>query len=333
MRIAGLALPLLPRSRGTALAGRRRPGQEASRRERPGWPARYEIHVKDHRRHRSRRRLRRGACPETSCHDPGAFSRASGEYVLPMWESTGTIVIGPPPVRPDERPGGSAARGRPCSRGLSPAQARGLAPPGRRTIFMRHERGGDGSMSEENGRAAGEPLAALLAGGEAGHPALIVPDSGEVLTYMQVAVRVEALAQRLAGLGVRRGDRVALRAAQWPGRRPAPARRDRSRRRGGPAQPGLHRDRVPLLPGRPRPAAAAGPGQRRGRSHRRGRGHRDTRDRRPAVWRRPPDLRRTARPRRSSASSSRAARRTSRSSCTRAARRAGRSRCRCCSAT
>jgi len=65
-------------------------------------------------------------------------------------------------------------------------------------------------MSEENGQAAGEPLAALLAGGEAGHPALIVPDSGEVLTYTQVAARVEALAQRLAGLGVRRGDRVVL---------------------------------------------------------------------------------------------------------------------------
>jgi len=65
-------------------------------------------------------------------------------------------------------------------------------------------------MPEENGRAAGESLAALLAGGEAGRPALIVPDSGEVLTYTQVATRVEALAQRLAGLGVRRGDRVAL---------------------------------------------------------------------------------------------------------------------------
>jgi len=65
-------------------------------------------------------------------------------------------------------------------------------------------------MSEENGRAAGESLAALLAGGEAGHAALIVPGSGEVLPYTQVATRVEALAQRLAGLGVRRGDRVAL---------------------------------------------------------------------------------------------------------------------------
>src|SRR2546429_9749582 len=72
-------------------------------------------------------------------------------------------------------------------------------------------------MSEENGQAAGEPLAALLAGGEAGHPALIVPDSGEVLTYTQVAARGEALAQRLAGPGGRRGDRVALPPPNGPG--------------------------------------------------------------------------------------------------------------------
>ena len=38
----------------------------------------------------------------------------------------------------------------------------------------------------------------------------MVPDSGQVLTYAQVAARVEALAQQLAGAGVRRGDRVAL---------------------------------------------------------------------------------------------------------------------------
>jgi len=65
-------------------------------------------------------------------------------------------------------------------------------------------------MTDETGRAAGESLAALLGGGDSDHPALIVPDSGEVLTYAQAATRVEALAQRLAGLGVRRGDRVAL---------------------------------------------------------------------------------------------------------------------------
>src|SRR5215469_17242194 len=65
-------------------------------------------------------------------------------------------------------------------------------------------------MTDETGRAAGESLAALLGGGDSDHPALIVPDSGEVLTYAQAATRVEALAQQLAGLGVRRGDRVAL---------------------------------------------------------------------------------------------------------------------------
>ena len=58
--------------------------------------------------------------------------------------------------------------------------------------------------------AAGEPLSALLARGEPSRPAFIVPESGHVLTYAQVAARVEALAQRLAGVGVRRGDRVAL---------------------------------------------------------------------------------------------------------------------------
>ena len=64
-------------------------------------------------------------------------------------------------------------------------------------------------MSEENGRAPGESLPALLAGGEAGHPALVVPGSGEALTYAQVADQVEALAGARRA-GVRRGDRVAL---------------------------------------------------------------------------------------------------------------------------
>jgi acyl-CoA synthetase (AMP-forming)/AMP-acid ligase II len=56
----------------------------------------------------------------------------------------------------------------------------------------------------------GESLTELLAGGGPQQPALIIPDSAEVLTYAQVAFRVEALAQRLAELTVRRGDRVAL---------------------------------------------------------------------------------------------------------------------------
>src|SRR5215472_688623 len=55
-----------------------------------------------------------------------------------------------------------------------------------------------------------EPLMALLAQPTPARPALIVPDTGQVLTYGQLATRVETLARRLAGLGVRRGDRVAL---------------------------------------------------------------------------------------------------------------------------
>ena len=51
---------------------------------------------------------------------------------------------------------------------------------------------------------------ALLAHPDSASPALIVPDSGQELSYGQLATRVETLARRLAGLGVRRGDRVAL---------------------------------------------------------------------------------------------------------------------------
>jgi acyl-CoA synthetase (AMP-forming)/AMP-acid ligase II len=65
-------------------------------------------------------------------------------------------------------------------------------------------------MIEPAGPPGAESLTTLLARGEPGRQALIVPDSGQVLTYGQTADRVEALAQRLAGLGVRRGDRVAL---------------------------------------------------------------------------------------------------------------------------
>jgi len=65
-------------------------------------------------------------------------------------------------------------------------------------------------MTEGTSKASGEPLSALLARGEPGHPALVVPDDGQVLTYARMAAAIEALAQRLAGAGVRRGDRVAL---------------------------------------------------------------------------------------------------------------------------
>jgi acyl-CoA synthetase (AMP-forming)/AMP-acid ligase II len=65
-------------------------------------------------------------------------------------------------------------------------------------------------MTERTSPAAAEPLSALLAAGQPSGPAFVVPESGQVLTYAQAAARVETLAQRLAGVGVRRGDRVAL---------------------------------------------------------------------------------------------------------------------------
>ena len=57
---------------------------------------------------------------------------------------------------------------------------------------------------------AAEAMGALLTARDSARPALIVPDSGEVLTYGQIADHVETLARRLSGLGVRRGDTVAL---------------------------------------------------------------------------------------------------------------------------
>jgi acyl-CoA synthetase (AMP-forming)/AMP-acid ligase II len=60
------------------------------------------------------------------------------------------------------------------------------------------------------GDLAGQPLSALLERGEPSSPAFIVPEDGHTLTYEQVSDRVETLARRLAGAGVRRGDRVAL---------------------------------------------------------------------------------------------------------------------------
>jgi acyl-CoA synthetase (AMP-forming)/AMP-acid ligase II len=65
-------------------------------------------------------------------------------------------------------------------------------------------------MTEGTSPAAGESLGALLAPGAPSRPAFVVPESAQVLTYAQVAARIETLAQRLAGAGVRRGDRVAL---------------------------------------------------------------------------------------------------------------------------
>src|SRR5450432_2847374 len=63
-------------------------------------------------------------------------------------------------------------------------------------------------MSKSPG--AGEPLSALLDRGEPSSAAFVIPENGRVLTYAQVTAGVESLARQLAGLGVQRGDRVAL---------------------------------------------------------------------------------------------------------------------------
>jgi len=65
-------------------------------------------------------------------------------------------------------------------------------------------------MADAAAPAAGETLDALFGGGQPAHPAFVVPDDGQVLSYAEMADRVETLAGRLAAAGVRRGDRVAL---------------------------------------------------------------------------------------------------------------------------
>src|SRR6266513_1476330 len=65
-------------------------------------------------------------------------------------------------------------------------------------------------MTEGTSRIRPETLSALLASGEPSRSAFIVPDGGQTLTYAQVTAGIGTLAQRLAGAGVRRGDRVAL---------------------------------------------------------------------------------------------------------------------------
>src|SRR5258708_14316099 len=61
---------------------------------------------------------------------------------------------------------------------------------------------------QQGTRQAGETLSAIVE--HPGRPALVVPEDNQVLTYGQLADRVESLAGSLALAGVARGDRVAL---------------------------------------------------------------------------------------------------------------------------
>jgi acyl-CoA synthetase (AMP-forming)/AMP-acid ligase II len=58
--------------------------------------------------------------------------------------------------------------------------------------------------------APGESITALLERGAPTSPAIIVPDSGQVLSHARLATDVETLAGRLASFGVQRADRVAF---------------------------------------------------------------------------------------------------------------------------
>ncbi len=55
-----------------------------------------------------------------------------------------------------------------------------------------------------------EALSAVCSTGDAGRPALVSPDDGVALGRAELAERVDAHARELSGLGVERGDRVAL---------------------------------------------------------------------------------------------------------------------------
>jgi len=56
-------------------------------------------------------------------------------------------------------------------------------------------------MADAAAPAAGETLDALFGGGQPAHPAFVVPDDGQVLSYAEMADRVETQAGRLAAAG------------------------------------------------------------------------------------------------------------------------------------
>src|SRR5215475_12746856 len=61
-----------------------------------------------------------------------------------------------------------------------------------------------------------EALSALLARPDPSAPALVTAENGAALSFGQLADRVDALAARLAAIGVERGDRVAVTLGSGP---------------------------------------------------------------------------------------------------------------------
>ena len=120
-------------------------------------------------------------------------------------------------------------------------------------------------MTQEPTQAAGETLNAILDHPDLGRPALIVPDSGQVLTYAQLADRVEAAGGRLAAAGVRRGDRVALTLPNGPDFVLLLLAITALGAAAAPLNPAYTHSRVSLLPHRHRAQAAPGAGQPSGR--------------------------------------------------------------------
>ena len=116
-------------------------------------------------------------------------------------------------------------------------------------------------MAEAAAPAAGETLDALFGGGQPTHPAFVVPDDGQVLSYAEMADRIETLAGRLAAAGVRRGDRVALTLPNSPDFVQLLLAVTLLGAAAAPLNPAYTEPEIHVLPGGRRPSAAADAGR------------------------------------------------------------------------
>src|SRR5258708_39931294 len=75
----------------------------------------------------------------------------------------------------------------------------------------------DAADDDDLAEPLGEVLVTeLLSRGEPAQPALIVADSGQALTYAQIAARIDTLAQRLAGRRARAADPASVARPEGP---------------------------------------------------------------------------------------------------------------------